>query len=207
MNQLFYEVTSKQLLNIIKSISENIRFKQFRLCGGTALALQTGHRISVDADFVSDKLLNSSEIIAAVNSAFTNVTDITTGVHGVFLKINNIKVDFLSWNIPFMHKPIIIDDIRMADVEEIIAMKLFAIMQRGEKKDYMDIVSLLSKYDLTHMLEMYKSRYIGSDELPVLRCLASFSDIENQPNPVMLNGLTWEESKNILTKKISSIIF
>lgn len=52
MSDLYYHTVSPQLLDIIKRICNNVAFEKFRLCGGTALALQIGHRISVDADFV-----------------------------------------------------------------------------------------------------------------------------------------------------------
>lgn len=206
MSALHYQCASLGLREIIKKICGSNSFSQFRLCGGTALALQVGHRISADADFVSEKSFDSNELIAIINQEFNNVTDVHTGTHGVFLKINNIKVDFLTWNIPFINPPVTIDGLILLDAVEIIAMKLFAILQRGEKKDYMDIASLLSKFSLEEMVSFYSQRHKGSDAMLILKYLSSYSDIENQPEPKMLNGITWITSKVKLGEAVKKML-
>lgn len=203
---LHYNTVSTELLDIIKAIASNDDFNNFRLCGGTGLALQKGHRISVDADFVAQEILSADELIGKVLRNFSTVTDIHTGKHGVFCKIGNIKTDFLTWSIPFIRNEIVIDQIKLTDVEEIIAMKLFAILQRGEKKDYMDVASMLSDYSLHQMIGFYKERHKGSDDLIVLRFLAGYTDIEKQPDPKMLNGLTWLQCKNILLQAVKEYL-
>ncbi|MEP7169500.1 MAG: nucleotidyl transferase AbiEii/AbiGii toxin family protein, partial [Bacteroidota bacterium] len=139
MSYLHTETVSTETFQIIKKISDNPDFKEFRLCGGTALALQIGHRISMDADFVSENRIDQNAVINSTGKLFTNITDVASGAHGVFLKIDSIKVDFLTWQIPFMRDAVELDGLSLTHIEEIIAMKFFAITQRGEKKDYMDI--------------------------------------------------------------------
>ena len=202
MSNLFYNAASVELLNITKSISSNTFFADFRLCGGTALALQVGHRVSLDADFVSEKSFDQNEILKSVKKNFKNVTDVQSGTHGVFLKVNGIKIDFLTWNIPFIRPVVERDGILLAHVEEIIAMKLFAITQRGEKKDYMDISSMLKYFTLKQMLSFFNERHPENDELGLLRYLSSYSDVEHQPEPVMLNNLTWHDCKQHLQNAI-----
>jgi len=79
-------------------------------------------------------------------------------------------------------------------------------MQRGEKKDYMDVASLLHEYSLKQMIGFYKERHKGSDDLTVLRFLTSYSDIEMQPEPEMLNGYTWDRCKHLLIGAVNSYI-
>lgn len=201
-NMLHLKSVSEELLGIIGAVSKEPAFKEFRLCGGTALALHIGHRKSNDADFVLDREFNTDETAALLTKLFQKVTDLHTGAHGLFARVNGIKTDFLTWNLPFIRPPVISDGITLTHVEEIIAMKLFAITQRGEKKDYMDIAIMLREYSVKDMLGFYKERHKGSDEMNVLRSLSSFSDIENQPEPVMLNSFTWNETKSKLRKAV-----
>lgn len=197
---------SPDLKKIIENILANSSFNQFSLCGGTALSLQLGHRVSIDADFISERSFDSEELLKNILTAFPNTTDIHRGPFGLFLKINSIKVAFLSWNIPFIREVVKENNYRLLHTEEIIAMKLFAILQRGEKKDYMDIASLLKNYSLRQMLNFYQERHKGSDSSTVLRFLSSYSDIESQPEPSMLNSLSWEQSKEILASAIKDYL-
>jgi hypothetical protein len=197
---------SPQLLEIINKVSANNAFDGFRLCGGTALALQIGHRISVDADFITESIEDKDLLLKNILQVFPHATDINTGAFGIFLKVDGIKVDFLSWDIPFIRPAVEEDNIKFLNIEEIAAMKIFAILQRGEKKDYMDIASLLSNYSLKQIIDFYLERHKGSDAALVIRYLSSYSDIENQPAPIMLNGISWLEAKSKLASAILDFV-
>ncbi len=201
---MYYNTISPPLKYIIETISNDKKFSNFFLCGGTSLSLQLGHRISVDADFISAKEFDKDELIATILLIYPNAQNIHQNAFGVFCTINQIKVDFLSWNIPFIKPTKKIDAIKLISIEDIVAMKLFAILQRGEKKDYMDIATLLKNSSLTELISYYKLRHNNSDEALVLKFLVSYSDIENQPEPQMLNSLNWKESKLIITDAIKN---
>ena len=158
--------------------------------------------MSDDADFVAQSITDKDNLQKDIALFFPNATDFHQGAFGLYLKVDGIKVDFLCWNLPFIRPAVLLDGISMLHIEEIIAMKLFAILQRGEKKDYMDIASLLETYTLKNMIDFFCERHKGYDGATVLRFLASYSDIENQPTPRMLNNLTWEESKMRLNSAI-----
>ncbi|MCY7411298.1 MAG: nucleotidyl transferase AbiEii/AbiGii toxin family protein [Chitinophagales bacterium] len=68
---LHYNTVSVELLAIIKAVASNDDFNNFRLCGGTALALQKGHRISADADFVAQEIVSADELIGSVLRNFS----------------------------------------------------------------------------------------------------------------------------------------
>lgn len=203
---IYREAISKELGEIITRVFNSPLKNNFRLCGGTALALQCGHRISVDADFVSEKNFERQEIIQAVSEIFLNVTDVHTGTHGVFLRSENIKVDFLTWKIPFMHNAVEFENWKLVSLEEIAAMKLFAITQRGEKKDYFDIAELLNHFSLMQLFNFYKERHPQNDLSVLARFIVSFSDFENQPDPVMLNEMNWEKCKTVLQHSIKDYL-
>jgi len=203
---LHFKSVSPDLKSLIETICLNDFFSSFSLCGGTALALQIGHRVSVDADFISEFFFDKNEVAGKLLAEFPNAADIHIGEFGVFAKINDIKIDFLSWNIPFIRPVIKESGIRLLNVEEIIAMKMFAIMQRGEKKDYIDIVCMLEKYNLMQMCNFYLERHKNSDMGVLLRFLASYSDVENQPDPHMLVNFSWENCKAKLNESINAML-
>jgi Nucleotidyl transferase AbiEii toxin, Type IV TA system len=197
---------SPQLLSIMHKVSNAEAFSDFRLCEGTALSLQIGHRLSVDADFITQSPIDKPNLIKLIIDTFPTATDIYSAEYGIFLKVHDIKVDFLSWNLPFIRPAIKLDGITTLHTEEIIAMKIFAILQRGEKKDYMDIATLLNQYSLNQIISFYQERHKGSDAAVVLRFLSSFSDIEKQPDPVMLNGLTWQDAKEVIISAVKNYL-
>lgn len=171
------------------------------------MALQIGHRISIDADFICEKEFDKDELIFQLNQIFPNqILDIRQNKLGVFLKINEIKVDFLSWNIPFIRSEVNLEDIRMMHLEEICASKLFAILNRGEKKDYIDIATLLDLYSLDQMVSFYKEKYNNSDESILLKYLCSFSDIDFQALPNMVSSLNWETAKQKIIDSVRTLV-
>lgn len=110
----------------------------FRLVGGTALALQIGHRISIDLNFfgqIDFSTINFNVLL----SRFTDVRIINNSPHIKQYFINNIKVDFVQ--LPYQWIDEVHEDqkIMMASQKEIGAMKLSDVANRGTKKDFVDI--------------------------------------------------------------------
>ena len=198
MQDLFFETISNELFDIINRICKDSFFNQFRLFGGTALSLQIGHRISEDADFISEKEINNEELINHLMSNYSDVKDIRSNNLGVFLKIGDIKVDFLSWNKPFIRNEVSHNFIRLMHIEEIATHKIFTIQNQDEKKDYIDIAALLRIYSLSQLIGFYGEKYNNSNKFFLVKYLISFSDIDNQPMPKMLNSLKWEDVKSTL---------
>jgi hypothetical protein len=197
-----YQVISIELRNIIQRVFDSNGFEGFRLGGGTALALQLGHRLSIDADFISSTDFDKDEALKHVLRTFPYATDIHQGTFGLFLRSDNIKIDFLSWNLPFIRPALTVGQWRLLDIADITAMKLFAILQRGEKKDYVDIAELLKTYTLSTLISFYLERHPASDASVIIRFLSSYGDIEGQPMPQMLNQTTWDDSKKIIQNAI-----
>lgn len=203
---LHWQTVSAELKEIILKISSVHDFSGFRLCGGTSLSLQTGNRISVDADFVCETYFDKNQVADIAEKTLSNVTDLYIGDFGVFLKSNGIKVDFLSWNIPHIRPAQIVENVSLLHVEEIAAMKLFAITRRGEKKDYIDIAYLLQTYSLSQIIGFYNERHPKNDPALVVKFLLSYADIEKQPEPNMLVNLNWTKAKEILTQSVKDYL-
>ena len=145
------KVIEQKTLDLLIKIQSIAEFKELRLVGGTALALQFGHRQSIDLDFFGNTTFE--------NISFENILSSFESVRIVnnrsFIKqyfINDVKVDFVQYPYKWIRNEVLIDNVTMASPEEIAAMKLAAVTNRGLRKDFIDIYYLLKVYSLDEIL-------------------------------------------------------
>lgn len=200
---LHYQTISNELKEIIQTVCKTTFFDKFRLFGGTALALQVGHRISTDADFISEEPFDRNDLIFEIKKLFKHkVQNIRQNNVGVYMEINSIKVDFVSWNNRFIRGAVVMDDMRLMHKTEIVATKLNAVLNRGEKKDYIDIAVMLSELSLQEMFNLFREKYGFVDEMQVIKYLCSYSDIDFQGMPNMLIDFDWEKAKQVIKQTV-----
>ena len=178
-------------------------FDGFRLVGGTALALQLGHRISVDIDLFTDMeygSMNLKEMAASIHSAFPHVEGLETletDAPGYTLYCGEddsavVKVD-LFYTDPFLYPPIIAGDLRFADTRDIAAMKILAISNASRSKDYWDIHELMNHFSLNEMLNLASERFPYTiDTHEVLTKLETTPMELHDPSIISLKGDYWE---------------
>lgn len=171
------ETVSPRILKIFDSIKNLKEISSFKLVGGTALALQSGHRESVDIDMFSDKSFNQRELEYALINLFPEMEIASRGQNGFSCRINEVRCDFYDWHVRFIRPSVEFDGINLASMEDIAAFKLDAITHRTELKDFWDIGLLLEKFSLNEMLKFYREKYpyqdirIVMDSLPKSRML------------------------------------
>ena len=98
---------------------------------------------------------------------------------------------------------VIENDIRLASLQDIAAMKIAAITQRGSKKDFIDLYFLLQRYSLKEIFNFYETKITDSNTWLALRSLAYFDDAEQQPMPKMFEDISWETMKKAIQNEIS----
>jgi predicted nucleotidyltransferase component of viral defense system len=197
---LQFDAVEPRTLDLLRKLSDHKDLTGFRLVGGTSLALQLGHRLSIDLDFFSDKKNNLDEIefnLSSWPSAFLQ----EKSSYALFYLINNIKVDILNYPYPFMFDPLQDGTIQLASVKDIISMKLKTIMNRGSKKDFYDIYFILKVYSLEAMLELFVSKYKNIEPMSLYKSLNYFEDADQDIDPVLLKEkhLTWQDIKQEIT--------
>lgn len=87
----------------------------------------------------------------------------------------------------------VVDNIRLATIEEIVAMKIDVVQRRGRKKDFWDLHELLDHYPLSLMLALHEQRYMHDHEEEII--LSNFTNFEladEDFNPICLRGKHWE---------------
>lgn len=192
-------------LELLKKLMQKDYLDNFVLVGGTALALQLGHRRSIDLDFFTIHDFQSETLVQNLKKEF--VLEIRLQLPQTLItELNKIKVDFVRFNYPFIRPVLNSDGIRLLDIEDIAAMKLDAITGRGNKKDFYDLYYLLQKYDLNKLLDFYQEKYTHNTTFHVVRSLTYFEDAENQPDPnVFDRQITWDKIKSKIIKEVRAI--
>ncbi len=202
---LHFETIDAPTLELMNKIMAVPLFSPFRLVGGTALALQTGHRKSVDLDFFGPCLLEERELTEELSN-IGSIIWLNKLKNIKSLSVNGIKVDFVNYSYPWLSGLIQEENVRIASKKDIAAMKLAAITGRGAKKDFIDLYFLLQEFSLSEMLSMYEAKYIDGSAFMVLKSLVYFDDAENDEMPVMLKPVTWQIIKQTIEKQHKSFI-
>jgi predicted nucleotidyltransferase component of viral defense system len=205
---LQYAAVDKGTLELLKSLMQLNFLSDFNLVGGTALALQIGHRISIDLDLFTDKNFNPSEIRTLLEQKYT-IQNVVESKNGLTQQIefpqqsgNFIKVDIVKYTYKLLKQAVVIDGIRMLSIEDIIPMKLSAVSNRGSKKDFYDIYYLLKDYNLHEMIALFEKKFSNYNSFYVTKSLIYFEDAEKEPDPKVLADVSWDEVKKCIQAKV-----
>jgi hypothetical protein len=127
---LHTETVESGAFSVLEQLMRIPELKDFSLVGGTALSLYFGHRVSVDLDLFSIKQFENTEIIDALKEKFRDkfIMEEKAPRFGVFCFIHDVKVDIVRHPHPLIRPELNIDDIRMFSIEDMIAMKIQAIL-------------------------------------------------------------------------------
>lgn len=205
-NCLHYETVSPMLKDVLIELMENELFAPFRLVGGTNLSLRYGHRKSVDIDLFTDVEYGSLDFLVFeswLKSRFSyydcpNKTSIVGFGRSYYIGVsanNCIKLD-LMYTDPFLEPIETIDGIRLADIKDIIAMKMNVVLRGGRKKDFWDLHMLLNKYTLAEMVAIHAARHEWEhDDTELLNQWTNFNIADKDFDPICLIGKNWDDIK------------
>ena len=130
---LYTEVLEPGTLGILRNVLANETFESFNLVGGTALALQFGHRLSIDLDFFTTNSFDNELIKAELADIGAWMTDSENRI-GLRGQLSGIKMDFVTYKYPLLEPAVVLEGIRMLSQADISAMT-----NRVAKKDFYDI--------------------------------------------------------------------
>ena len=196
---LHFETVDSPTLELLNKIMAEPLFSPLRLVGGTAMALQTGHRKSVDLDLFGTLSLDET-ILTETVSSMGSIAWLNKLKNIKSLLVNGIKVDFVNYSYPWLSEPLNENNIRLASKKDIAAMKLAAITGRGAKKDFTDLYFLLKEFSLKEMVQLYEEKFADGSAFMVLKSLVYFEDAENDEMPEMLMPASWELIKKTVTQ-------
>lgn len=123
----------KELLPFIQSFK-----REYYLVGGTAIALQIGHRESIDFDMFKLGNVNKVKITQRLNDLGWTYQLLYTNSESFHILCNGVKITFFQYPFKIPAK-LTFKDIKMPNLLHLAAMKAYALGRRAKWKDYVDL--------------------------------------------------------------------
>ncbi|PIE86052.1 MAG: hypothetical protein CSA05_02585 [Bacteroidia bacterium] len=210
---LQYGAVYPTTLELLKKLMQYESLRKTFLVGGTALALQLGHRISVDIDLFSETDFDTNDILTELRKNLELQVIMQKEKNSLILNArlkntNNefVKIDFVKYPYPLLQNVKHESGIRFLSVEDIIPMKLSAIANRGAKKDFFDIYELMKTFSLSDMFKLFSKKYPNVAHFHILKSLTYFEDAEIEFDPIILNGTDWEIVKQTIEDNVNGFV-
>ncbi len=189
-------IIAPKTFTLIQELQSIHSFQKFYLVGGTALALQLGHRNSIDIDLFTQDNFSNETIVNILREKY-EVQEVFSRNNTIISLVDNIKTDFIKYNYPILFSPITEEGITFLSKEDIAAMKIHAIIQSGKRlKDFIDIYFLLQYLTMQQMLVYFEQKYTYSNAMIAMKAINYFDDIdENIDPPKLLKPLPLQQIK------------
>ena len=196
------ETITNEQRDAIRLLSPLLTSRQMYLAGGTSLALQFGHRRSVDLNWFSRQPIADPMALAqqlrSAEIPFETGSVARGTLHG---RVLGVPVSLLEFGYPLLRPPLDWPEMNccLASPLDLAAMKLVAVAQRGSKKDFVDIYALgQQQFSLAEMLQAYQEKYDVDDIARILCSLTYFDDADQEPNPLLQGDFSWDDCKQTI---------
>lgn len=207
-NKIYWEILNKSQKKVFPKLSVLRALKAY-LAGGTALALQIGHRTSIDFDFYTPKHFKSGALIKIIKKISPQLKiKIIRDTNDTFEAILNSRVRFsiFYYYYKLLKKTVSIENVAVVSLEDIAAMKLIAISQRGKRRDFIDFYYLLKIFNLPEIMKSTEKKYPDFDIYNGLRGLLYFKDADDDLEisriKIFDKKLSWNKVKKEIEKKV-----
>lgn len=185
---------------------------QFYLGGGTALALQLGHRTSVDFDFYASHKFDNQQVAQTISQLFPG-TDISSKQpeNTLRLDVMGTEVSAFYYPYPLLDQPIDYGPVSLASLTDIAAMKTTAVIQRARQRDFYDIYYLIKELGLEKIISATYQKFPWYEEnnVVVFTSLTYFVDADKDPEAdrvqVFDTKLTWDKVKDFIKYSVSQL--
>jgi predicted nucleotidyltransferase component of viral defense system len=195
--------------SVLNKLMEIPELKNFSLVGGTALSLLYGHRMSVDLDLFSNKPFENTDIIEALKKKFQDsfIMEDKPARFGIFCFVDDVKIDIVRQPHPLIRPELTTEGIRMFSTEDIVAMKVQAILGRGKKKDFWDVAELLKHYPISDFIQFHKEKYATQNLfITVPQAITYFVDADESEDPISLKKQTWASVQEFIQAQVRTYL-
>lgn len=208
---MFEETLPKNAKNSLAILTKSGILKDAYLAGGTALALQIGHRISVDFDFFTRKEFDEKIFVQRMGRLPLGFELERTDWRTILGYINKTRFSLFFYEYPLLAKPHKFLGINICDIKDIAPMKIAAISDRGTKRDFIDLYFIIAAeklFTLRQILDLYdrKFKILRQNKLHILKSLVYFDDADQNIAPKMLKNADWQEIKNFFNKEVKKFL-
>lgn len=177
--------------------------KGFYLAGGTALFYYLNHRHSIDLDFFINKKIDFREFAPFLQQEKIKLLSKDT-IHAV---VENVNISLFQYLYPLLKPLKSFEIIHLASLEDILCMKVNAIIQRGSRKDFTDVYFIMKSLRLKSedVISLFIQKYGKYDELVIKKGLTYFEDAEKEPEFSMIRKVRWSNVKDFFIKEFAKI--
>lgn len=199
MVTFYLEAVTPACRDALKLLRDLPLLSDYYLAGGTALALQIGHRISTDLDwFSTSHLLESQErdMLRLALSQTGSFEAVREQDGQMYARLAGADVSFIYQPHPLVEPAIPYEGVSLASPTDIGLMKLAAINSRGTRRDFVDLYCLRNFVSIERLVELAEIKYADRPTFLDItaRALAYFADAEQQPMPRLLwSDVKWQE--------------
>ena len=203
-----WEAVTPFMRAVMTGFSQTEVGKSFYLAGGTALALQLGHRRSVDLDFFSpteDVPTLRESLSVALETHHPVLVD--TAFNNLIFLAGSLSVGFYGYGYPMARPLVMAEGVSLASVEDIGLMKMDAILGRASRKDFIDLYFISQHYSLRELLDLAAQKYpdVRDFEVQVVRQLVYFERAEQEEPPPLFQDVSWNTVKDYFRQQAVAI--
>lgn len=178
------QTVAPETLELLNRLMHDTVLEKFILVRGTSISLQLGHRISVDLDLFTNEAFDEQKLTDYLRSNYHFELDYIEK-ETVKGEIDGIKIDCIAHKYPWVSDPIETEGVRLAQLADLAAMKLNAIIGNGTRlKDFIDLAYLSKVMSLNSMINAYQLKY-NSNGVMALKAMVYFDDI-NFAEPIRM---------------------
>lgn len=203
MHEINFDNLPPPTKKTLQKLSAALFIKRFYLAGGTALALYFRHRESNDLDFFSDKPFSSAAVIQNLKK-LGSVAKMRISENTIIGYFDKVKISFFSLSYGLIYKPAHYQHLRVAMPNEIGAMKILAISDRGKKRDFIDLYHLaINTRPLDELFWDFQKKFGKYDYNihHIIKSLAYFEDADKDEMPKMYIDLDWKTVKQFFLRE------
>jgi len=201
---MFGSVLTPETIKAMESLSSWPPFKDYYLAGGTAVALQLGHRISHDLDFFTAKEFSHQTLAQSLRKIGPFVVDYTDA-NTLVGRLNNVKTGFFHYLYPLLKSTLSFQGVAIASLEDLACSKVDAISSRGNKRDFADLYFIMKalRIELKDVLALFEKKY-GREQFNLMhiqKSLVFFEDADQDPDLRMLVEFSWEDCQRFFVRQ------
>jgi len=187
----------------IEAVIQFINEGEFYLAGGTAVYYYLKHRQSLDLDFFTHKDFNFFQYEHRIRP-YSILFKSKDTIHA---EIEKVKVSFFYYPYNLLKPLNQLNDISIAHLEDILCMKINAIINRGSRKDFTDVYFIMKELSISpeKCIELFQAKYGRCNPLVVHKAMTYFIDADKEPELKMLKPVRWEDIKKFFITTFTKI--
>jgi hypothetical protein len=204
-SDIYWETISAEMLEAMRHFGQSKIAGKFYLAGGTALALQIGHRHSIDLDFFSPTE-DIPGIRPQLDSALGGILADSAWGNLVYL-VKGVRVGFYGYGFALVAPTTKIGDIQFASIEDIALMKLDALLSRASRKDFYDLYFIAQTISLSSIFQKAPQKYpsVRDFESQAVKRLVYFENAEHESDPMLIKPVAWDDVKKFFIEEARKI--